>query len=183
MGATANTLSDCARLVGWTWAVALGVGAGLGMVAQSHIDAGTAAALALGNAHELAAVRATAREHEDRLNAIIDEERKRHDQNNREQHVHQRALVAHFVGVRHNLEASLVDARGGAATCGRRIDAIAESVGELLDSLDAGRGLLEELGQENQRLAADNRKLVAQVIGLQAHIRGPERITVIGARK
>ena len=153
---------------------------GVGLEVKAYVDQDLEAQARATWAATMERSRTAAAEREARLNQIIEDERAHHADALRQRDTHMAAFTARNVGMRHDLEAMLADSRSSGERCTARAAGIAEAVGALLDAVGEGAGLLDEAQRENQRLAAENRKLADQVIGWQRFDaeRRTQRITV-----
>jgi hypothetical protein len=165
--------------------LALGVGAAIGVGAQYQRDSEQAVLVAYNARKDRQEERDAAKAREDKLNEIIEQERRHHADALRQRDFHLSAFTARSTRMRNEFETMLADSRGSASACTARADGIAEAVGAILDSIDEGTGLLEEAGRENQRLASENRELREKLVSWQdlERSRHPDRITVTAKRK
>lgn len=156
--------------------------AGGGATYQAHADLEVATKLAADTAIEHQHERDAATDRETHLAALIDTERKEHAKDAQESHHRQLGFARNAGRVRSGLETLLADARRSTQDCTARTDAIAESVGELVDLAGEGDELLRAATAENAGLRAENQRLAKQVFGLQQFAKGPDRITVTSHR-
>jgi hypothetical protein len=158
---------------------------GAGMLAQGHLDDGTAAGVRASTVAELQ------RDHEAcdlrvaHANETMQTEREHHASENSQRHTSNMAFAAHAARVRDNLQTELDGARREGGACTGRIAAISGDLAELVGLLDEGASLVGEGRSEIKRLESENSRLAEQVRAWQQRYRDThiEQILVTAPKK
>lgn len=165
--------------------IAAALGAVVAWVATAHFADAEARAMQIASEALLERTRSADAIREANLNAIIKKERDYHAQHDLKRDNHFSAFATHAAGVRDALQAKLEGSLRAGETLASRLAGISQDVGELIELLDRGAGMVRRNRAEIGRLEAENGSLASKVTELQDEYRAchPERITVTGQKK
>jgi hypothetical protein len=172
-----ETLMDAGSILGDTsknralellvYFVVVAVAFGGGMALESHLDAQTAALVKLTYEQDLKQAHEKADDQKRAFTDTILKERDDHAKVIQAKDANLAAVAKHATGMRTALESDLSAARSSGEACSARIAGISEALGGVFDSIGEVAVIAQNLGRENQQLAASNKSLTAKLVGWQ----------------